>query len=153
MVQIESAKELVKFLRRPTLRTRIGLWLMPLEAAGREREIVVRLGVEAVDIRAPFCINLAHGTEFLRLSTVKIVETLDIIASQSGQSDCVLVYNLDLLLAGISQQECQQLWGELFNGLPYRPRALLLAIPETAEHLLPADEKLDSWRRDNRVAG
>ena len=153
MVQIESVLKLVQFLRRATLRTRIGLWCMPLEAVGREREIGVHLGVETVDIRTPLRANLAPDAEFLRLSTIKIVETLDTIATQSGQSDCVLVCNLDLLLAGVTQQECHQVWEELFNGLPYRSRALLLAIPQTAAHLLPYDEMLDSWRRDNRVAG
>jgi hypothetical protein len=153
MAPINLVKDLVQFLRGATLRTRIGLWRMPLDVLGREADLAVALGVEAVDIRIPLSARLAPGTEFMHLSPVKIVETLDTVASQNGQSDCVLICNLDLLLAAISQQERQQVWRELYDGLPHRPRALLLAIPEQAVHLLPVDEMIDSWRRDRRLAG
>lgn len=152
MVQIEPVIKLVELLRSATLRTRIGLWCMPLEAAGREREIAVQLSVEAVDVRTPLRTKIAPGADYLRLSTVKIIETLDSIASSTGRSDCVLVCNLDLLLSGVTQEQCTQVWEELFNGLPHRSRALLLAIPETATQIMPSDELLAAWRRDNRVA-
>lgn len=151
MVQIEPVIKLIEYLRSATFRTRIGLWYMPLEAVGREKDIAVQLNVEAIDIRTPLYTKIAPGAEFLRLSTVKIIETLDLIASNTGRSDCALVYNLDLLLSGIPQKECSQVWKELFDGLPHRSRALLIPIPETAKQTLPGDQLLEAWLRDNRV--
>lgn len=151
MVQLEPVLKLIEFLRSATFRTRIGLWYMPLRALGREKDIAVQLNVEAIDIRTPLYTKIAPGAEYLRLSTVKIIETIDLIASTTGQSDCVLVYNLDLLLSWVSQKECSQVWKELFDGLPHRTRALLIAIPGTAKQILPEDRISEAWRRDNRI--
>ena len=69
-----------------------------------------------------------------------------------GQSDCVLVYNLDLLLSGVKDEERQQVWQEFVNRFPSRTRVLLIAIPETATHLLPSELLLRKWKSDSRLA-
>jgi hypothetical protein len=68
-----------------------------------------------------------------------------------GQSDCVLVFNFDLLLSGLKTQERQQVWSDLFNHFPNRRRALIIMLPETAKHLLPTEELLENWQRETRV--
>ena len=40
---------------------------------------------------------------------------------------------------------------ETEDGLPYRPRALLLAIPETAYSALPPERQGEAWRLDGRL--
>lgn len=145
-------ENLVEYLRRRTARTHVGLWLMPLNRIGHEAEIAVHLGVQALDIGKYLHDKLPPGAEFVRLSAKKVIETLDDVASSIGQSDCVLVYNLDLLLSGVRDEERQQIWQDLFNRFPGRARVLLIAIPDTATHLLPSESLLKKWRDDSRLA-
>jgi hypothetical protein len=152
MAQIELEK-LVKYLRRRTSRTHVGLWLMPLDRVGYEADVAVHLDdVEALDIAMYLHNKIPKGADFVRLSAKKIIETLDSIASSLGQRDCVLVYNLDLLLSGIREEECQKVWQTMFNQLPGRARILILAIPKTADHLRPDESFLTEWKNDARLA-
>jgi hypothetical protein len=143
---------LVEYLRRRTARTHVGLWLMPLNRIGHEAEMAVHLGVQALDIGLYLRNKLPPRAEFVRLSAQRVVETLDDVASSLGQSDCVLAYNIDLLLSGVKDEERQQIWQDLFNRFPGRARVLLIAIPETATHLLPSESLLIKWKNDSRLA-
>jgi len=136
---------------RFTSRTRVGLWRMPLNKLGHEAETAVRLGIEALDVSVYVHEKLPKGAEFVRLSEQKVLETLDDISSLNGKSDCVLLFNFDLLLAGVAEDECQRIWNYLFNGFPNRTRALLLVIPETAVRLLPTETNLEKWQLDSRL--
>ena len=124
---------------------------MPLSKIGHEAEIAVQLGVQALDIGTYLGGKIPAGAEFVRLSATKVVETLDDIASMPGRSDCLLVYNFDLLLSGVRSDERQRIWQNLFNGFPNRSSVLLLTVPESATHLLPSDSLLERWQRDNRL--
>jgi len=151
MAQTEL-ETLVEYLRRRTARTHVGLWLMPLNRIGHEAEIAVHLGVQALDIGSYYHDKLPPGAEFVRLTAKRVMETLYDIASSIGQSDCVLVYNIDLILSGVKDEERQQIWQELFNRFPGRARVLLIAIPDTAIHLLPSESLLRKWIDDSRLA-
>lgn len=148
---LQDVRALIAFLRRPTLRTRVGVWHMPLECVGQERDVAARLGVEAVDVREAIWQQLPEGTRFVRLTVEKTLAALDVIATTQGNTDCAFVYNMDLLLTGLSRENRQRIWENLFDGLPHRSRALLMAIPETAHSaLLPARWR-EVWRRDGRL--
>lgn len=147
---LSAVEELVTLLRRPTLRTRVGIWRMPLDYAGREPDIAVHLGVEAVDVRRPLMQLLPEGTRYVRLTPEKTLQALDSVACSRGQKDCALVYNMDLLLAGLSVEGRHQVWQRLIDGLPHRERALLIALPETAHLLLPGEPLVEVWQRDKR---
>ena len=148
---LQDVRALIAFLRRATLRTRIGVWHMPLACVGQERDVAALLGVEAVDVRDPIRQQLPEGTRFVRLTVEKTLETLHVIATTQGITDCAFVYNMDLLLTGLSREDRQRFWESLFDGLPYRSRALLMAIPETAHSVLLPDRWREAWRRDGRL--
>lgn len=150
MAQAEAA-DLVSFLRRRISRTNIGIWRIPLNWIGRESEIAFRLGIEALDASSYYRSKLDPRTEFARLSASSIFEMLNSIASAVGSSDCVLVYNFDLLIAGVKEEERQQVWQDLYNRFPNRERAFMIAIPETAIRLLPPDHLLEKWQADSRI--
>ena len=136
---------------RYTSRTRVGVWRLPLAKIGHEAELAVRLGVEALNVSSYMRERLPIGAEFVRLSEQKVLDTLDEIASTPGKSDCVLVYNFDLLLSGVTTNERKRIWQFLFNGFPNRTRALLLAIPESADQMLPSEISMDAWQQDSRL--
>jgi len=148
---LSPVRELVDRLRRYTFRTRVGLWCMPLDHIGHEPDVAARLGIEAVDVREPVLQGLPEGTRYVRLTSEKVLEVLDSIAGYSGKTDCVLVYNVDLLLAGLRREERQRVWQGLFDGLPYRSRALVTAIPVAASALLPSERLQDALTHDGRL--
>lgn len=148
---LQEVRTLIAFLRRPTLRTRIGVWHMPLACVGQERDVAARLGIEAVDVRDPVRQHLPEGTRYVRLTVEKTLEALDVIANTQGITDCAFVYNMDLLLAGLSRDYRQRFWENLFDGLPHRSRALLIAVPETAHSVLLPEQGRERWRRDGRL--
>lgn len=148
---LSEVRALISLLRRHTLRTRVGVWQIPLRYVDRERDIAVRLGVEAVDARDPIKERLPVGTRYVRLSAEKVLQALDQIAYSAGQTDCALVYNVDLLLAGLNREARQTVWESLFDGLPHRPRALLLVVPETAHDLMLSERLYRAWQRDKRI--
>lgn len=150
MVPTELHK-LVAYLRQGTPRTRVGLWRSPLSWIGKETDIAISLGVQALDVGAFYSDNLQPGADFARLSSANIIETLDKVASAPGQSNCVLVYNLDLLLAGVPIEHRQQVWQDLFNKFPHRLRAVVIMLPETALQLLPTEQLLEKWKNENRL--
>ena len=143
-------EKLIEHLRH-TSRTRVGLWRMPLNKIGHEAESAIRIGAEALDVGRYLRERIPAGAEFVRLSEQKVLETLDHIASTHGESDCVLSFNLDLLLAGVSSDERQKIWQSLFNGFPNRTRVLLISVPETAVNLLPTETHLEKWQSDARL--
>ncbi len=148
---LADVRVLIDFLRRHTLRTRIGLWRMPLDWVGREPDTASSLLIEAFDFRQAVQRQLAEGTRYVRLTFEKILEALDFVASSERRTDCVLVYNLDLLLAGLKRDERQRVWELLLDGLPHRRHALLLTIPATAVRVLPSEQLLEVWQHEERL--
>lgn len=144
--------ELVLFLRRPGLRVRTGIWLLPPYLVGQEPNEAARLGTIAVDLRCVLLESLPSGARFVPLDTDRILQLLDTISYRKDQGDCVLVYNLDLLLARLTHQQRVDVWQFIFTGFAYRPCALLLSMPATASSLLPAGEILHYWKQGKRLA-
>lgn len=147
-----NPSELVTLLRGRSLRVRTGLWLMPGRFLGKEEDEAARLGLDALDIRRPILASLPEGARFVGLNAASLVETLDSIGQARSGSDCVLVYNLDLLLARLPRQERLEVWQSLYGAFGNRARALLLTMPASADNLLPTTEMLAAWRRDGRLA-
>lgn len=148
-----SIYDVIQYLRGPILRVRTGLWLAPSGLWGREADEAARLGVAAADARQPVLDTLLPEQTRLRLRESTVIQALDAIAKGDFRSDCCLVYNLDLLLAGLTSSARADVWESLFSGFPHRDRALLFAMSATADHLLPDSDRLDQWRREARLAG
>lgn len=148
---LAQVRALIAFLQRPTLRTRIGLWQMPLDYVGQEPVKATQLQIDAFDVRQAIQQQLPEGTRYVRLTFEKVLEALDLVASSQRWTGCALVYNLDLLLAGLKRDERQKVWESLLDGLPYRQRALLLAVPATATQVLPSEQLRHVWQREGRL--
>jgi hypothetical protein len=154
-MELNSVKQQIAYLSRGDLRDRIGLWLVPSEFLGKEEEIAARLGADAIDIREILKTQLPKGTNFVGLwksdGDQIIYQTLDVISQNTGRMECVLGYNLDLLLAGLTHKSKKNFWSWLFIGFPHRPRAVLLTVNKDAVDLLPSRGIQDSWRKNKYV--
>lgn len=151
-MEVKTASEVVKLIRANILRIRTGLWLLPATSLGQERNEAARLLVDVVDLRQRLIQRLPADTRFIGLTDQKVIELLDEVAEQEGQSDCALVYNLDLLLSHLKQQDIKNIWLHVIESMPHRSCALLITMPASATDLLPSDEQLVQLAREKRLA-
>lgn len=151
-MEVNSPSEVVKLIRANILRIRTGLWLLPTASLGQERNEAARLLVDAVDIREKLIQRLPANSRFIGLTDQKVIELLDEVAEQEGQSDCALVYNLDLLLSHLKQQEIKYIWQHVIESMPHRTCALLITMPASATDLMPSNEQLVQLTREKRLA-
>lgn len=147
-----SPRKVVELIRANVLRIRTGLWLLPNSCVGQERNEAARLMVDAVDISELLIQHLPATSRFSGLNEQRLIELLDEISDLGGHSNCVLVYNFDLLLARLSPQAINNVWQYLFEFMPHRPRALLLTLPAQAIGLLPSEDQLKFLARDQRLS-
>ncbi len=145
-------RDLVELLQSNTLIHRTGIWLMPISMLGHEPDHAARLNVDAVDIRDPLLKSLPEGTRFLGLNSDRVLQLLDQICEHTKATDCILIYNLDLLLARLRFQDRLYVWQQLYNSFPHRKHSLIVVMPEGAEQLLPPHLELTSWNNDKRLA-
>jgi hypothetical protein len=147
----QHPSELVSSLQRPALRVRTGLWLLDSCLVGQEANEAARLGVLAVDLRQDLLAQLPLETKFVPLDSDRLLSLLHPISERHFTGDCVLLHNLDLLLARLTHQQRADFWQFAFTGFSHRPSALLFTIPVSAENLVPGGEALGRWARGGRL--
>lgn len=147
-----NPREVVELLQGQSLIHRTGIWIMPTNMLGHEPDQAARLNIDAIDIRQPLIDGLPEGTRYLGLSSDKIMQILDQTCEYFRGTSCILIYNFDLLLARLRQQDRQYVWAQLYNTFPHRKHGLIVAMPEGAEQLLPQNTALKLWNSDKRLA-
>jgi hypothetical protein len=147
-----TTNDVIHTLRHGGLRVRTALYLLPPEQLARLPDRAARLGIQLVDVRQPLLSAIVSDQRFLQLSLRDFIEALDALCQNSRANDCLLVANCDLILARLSPQDRREAWETLFRGFPYRSRALLLAMPDGADLLLPGEQELAHWRQEGRLA-
>ena len=142
---------LVRLLRRPILRIRTGVVLLPLVMLGRERDLAAQVAIEAVDWREWKLNHLSSDSYHLGLSTETVLRDLGrIVEDVHIAGDCLWIYNADLALSGLRYDERLRFWAFLYSTFKQR-RGLLLSLPTGASNLLPTGERI-AWERDERLA-
>jgi hypothetical protein len=135
-----------------SLRCKTGIWLMPQGKVGDEENEAARLGLDAVDIRRVLLENLPEETSYADLSSERVQNLLHQIANRQQGSHCLLIYNLDLLLARLTMDERDAVWRYLKDALPHAKHALLIALPASAGQALLGDEHYRSWHKEDRLS-
>jgi hypothetical protein len=151
-MKTSEPKALIELLQKKMLRIRTGIWLMPVSMLGKEADHAARLNIDAVDIRDLLLNSLPQNTRYLGLNSDRIIHLLQEISDQIQGSECLLVSNLDVLLAKLSYSDVCYVWQYLFDTFPNRRHALILAMPEGASHLLPEYTSIKTWNKDKRLA-
>jgi hypothetical protein len=147
-----TARQLVRQIRTQTLRTRTGVLLLDATHFGKEPDLATQLDIEPFDYARRIREELPAGATHVSLDATTEEERLDAIAVSVTGYDCVLIYNFDLALARLESNERTQLWNNLWASFSKKPRALLLAVPCEAAHLLPAGEDRERWIEGRRMA-
>lgn len=142
-METSSPAEVVTLLRAKVLRNQVGLWRYPIALLGQEKNEAAKLMVEAVDLRRELLNSPGIGNRFVDLTPQRAFDLVDAVSQQKGIGGCALVYNLDLLLSGLTYQDREWVWQMVLNSLPHRPRAVLLSLPDTADRLFPSSDQLE----------
>ena len=151
-MEYSAPAQVVSLIRASVLRIRTALWLLPQISIGQERNEAARLLVEAVDIRQILLNTLPPDTPYIGLTDQKLIELVEEIIEEDGRSNCILIYNLDLLLSRLKQQEINFFWHHIFESMPHRSRALFLCIPASAVDVLPSEELQLQLSREKRIS-
>ncbi|NPV84911.1 MAG: hypothetical protein HPY45_02725 [Anaerolineae bacterium] len=114
---------------------------MPIQYFGKEEQIAIRLNIHALDARQEYLQTLPEGARFSGLTCAdghhNLIRMLIGLTDRIHPSDCLLVYNLDLLVLGLDVNERERFWREVLEGLPYPRTKLILSVPDTASQVFP----------------
>ena len=147
----QSATSLINLLRSKELTIRTGLLLLPPYALGHEAEVAAHFGLGHQDICAWILGNTPTGRNTLGLSSELILDVLtEVVSDVAIPGRCILISNVDLLLAGIDDQDKVHFWNFYRNSFR-RERGVVLCFPEKAFNLLPIEER-KSWEAIERIA-
>ena len=143
---------LIKLLLSNELVVRTGLWLVPASWNINVPDFAARFNMDALDMRKVWLEQLPQGGKMAGLRQGRLLEVIDRIANQQNHSNCVLLYNLDLLISGLAPEDRKIFWYHSFNGLPHKTCALLYLFLDEAYNLLIDPENRKNWEGSSRMA-
>ena len=117
----------------------------------QERELAIRIQAEPLDAAAYFLKNMPDGASFVKLDANRLTDMIHKLANHRGENKNLLVYNIDLLLAKITEGEREFFWSTLSAGLAHSLRNVVLLIPEKAAGLLPEHKEKARWEDQERL--
>jgi len=148
-----NPSELARRLRDGLIIRRSGVLLLPQTWLGREDEVATRCGLgPPLDLSIRVLASVPEGWTRLGLDWRCLVrDHLDAIATaEAPPGRCLLITNVDVLLAALRDEERRQFWRHLRQ--TYKPaRGLLLCVPALATYLFPPDER-EAWAAVERLA-
>lgn len=142
----------VERVRGTQLDCRTGILLLSSNYLGKERSLAVQLNLDPVDYANWRLAKVLDGQRFLGLSKESLIAELDEITQLPAQTDALLLYNLDVVLSYLQFLDRPYVWNFLRDSFRKRPKALLIAMPVSADHLLPDEASRDIWHRGGRLA-
>ncbi|MBF6596096.1 MAG: hypothetical protein IVW51_16855 [Thermaceae bacterium] len=148
-----TPEQVVQRVRGGRLDCRTGILLLEVRQLGREKELAARLNLDAVDYAEWRLNKTAPEQRFLGLTKETLVQELDEICLLKTPANALLLYNFDVGLAYLPYLERPYVWNFLRDSFRKRPKALVVAMPAAAEHLLPSKAEVVIWRSGERVTG
>lgn len=148
-------EEMVRRVRGWTLDCRTGILLIPLAMLGREAELAARFNTDAVDFVRVKEKTFRPNSRFIQLDRGAVLEDLvDLCEGRKymglGDTDCFFIYNFDLALAYLERLERLEVWNYLRDVFRKQPKAIIFALPEGADALLPHEADRSVWKQGGR---
>lgn len=129
-------------------RNRFAIWRQPTDTLGKEAIFAIQVSAQAVDAAKEYAERLNPEAKYISLTAERLIETIDAIAQRDGMTQ-VLVYNLDLLLWRLKQDQREIFWETMLLGLPNRQRSLIFMLPAAGTY--PREEAAQMWRQGGRM--
>jgi hypothetical protein len=144
--------ELFRQVRGRTLDCRTGILLVPSQKLGCEPTFETRFNVDTVNYVAWHERYLVEGERFLHLDDRALLQGLDDACRGTFETDCLLVYNVDLALAHLTYFARCNFWSFLRRHFRHRHKGLVISMPDSASRLLPTGPEQELWHQGRRLA-
>ena len=146
-------RELIENLRPDSsLRCHTGLLLVPAHNLEELPQWGALLGLDIVPYGEFLLGDLPKETRFVNLTAESETRRLRTIADAAPGSPVLLVSQLDIAVSRLRTDERGVFWLNVMTRLTQTRHGLLLAMPEGAHRLLPAETVVEELRRMGRVA-
>jgi len=149
-MQSQELEEFIQRLKTTSLQVRTGLVLAPLDHLPRVRQAIERHAVDVVDYLRWKLDQISPQQRFANLAADTLLHELTAFSSGNHSTGCVLVLNVDIALARLTEDERERVLSFLLSSLKRRPCALILLLPEGIRHIVPA-RVLEAWRPHGRL--
>lgn len=150
MNNLSSAQAVTELVRGLTLRVRTGILLLEPKSLGTESSIAAKLDLEFVDYRVFKLQRLGAEQRYLNSSAHNLLEDIETIVATTYLHSAILLTNLDLPLAYLSISDRSLVWNALQYSFSKRLNGLVIAMPNSANKLLPSDQEF--WKQQERIA-
>lgn len=141
---------LVSLLKSEELRIRTGLLMVEPGGLPLVKEFGATLGLHCEDACELILRRTPEERKTIGLNVALVFEILtEIVDDATISGSCVMVSNLDIVLAGLGQSERDRFWYSL-RGTFRRNRGLLAVFPVGAIAWMPVEERA-IWEKDGRL--
>lgn len=147
-----SVSEVVQRVRGTQLFCRTAILLLSSEHLSKERSLAAQLNLDPVNYAEWRLGKVSDGQRYLGLTKESLIQELDEIIELPSQTNVLLLYNLDIALSYLEFLDRRYVWNFLRDSFRRRPKALLIAMPVSADHLLPDEPSRAIWHRGGRLA-
>lgn len=154
-IQTDPISMLRSLINGTTLTCRTGIVLLPPRRLGSERNLAVDFQADFVDYRHWRLARMQPESNFLNLTANTLAADLSALSQgepeRSSSKRSVVVANLDLALTYLPFEERDTVWRYLREQMRRRPVGLIIALPNTADKVLPSGRERDLWLESQRL--
>lgn len=144
--------DVIQLVRGSQLHCRTAILLLNKHHLGKEISLATQFNLDPVNYAEWRLSKVEPGQRYLGLSKESLVQELDEICQLPTPTNALLLYNFDIALAYLPYLDRPYVWNFLRDSFRKRPRALIIAIPAQADHLLPDEAARVIWHLGRRIA-
>lgn len=149
-VQESSVDAFASLINGATLTCRTGILLLPLRKLGQERNLAVDFAADFIDY-IEWRLARMQDTNFLSLTADTLADDLSTLSQRVGGKRSAIVANLDIALSYLPFEEHEIVWRYLREHMRRRPTGLVIALPESADTILPSGNERELWLEGKRL--
>jgi hypothetical protein len=128
--RFEEARNLSRHLRAPDApRTKTGIVFWDRSFWHDPRGVAAALDAVEVSLCERILKGLPEGARAVPLDVETLFDHVSAVADERQGGDVAWLYDVDVLLAKLPALERERFWEGVFERLPHRARAVLLALP------------------------
>ncbi len=143
--------EVIQLVRGAQLMCRTAILLLGKQHLGYEVRLAAKYNLDPLNYAEWRLQKVVPGQRYLALNKESLLQDIDEICYVNTTTNALLVYNLDVALAYLPHPDRSYVWDFLRDRFRKRPRALVIAMPAEAEHLLPNESSMGIWHKAGRI--
>lgn len=147
-----TPQDVIQLVRGTRLQCRTAILLLSKRYLGREPALAAQFNLDPVNYAKWRLDKVEPGQRYLGLNKELLVQDLDEICQLPTPTNALLLYNFDVALAYLPYLDRSYVWNFLRDQFRKRQKALVIAMPAQADHLLPDESSRGIWHLGRRLA-